>query len=423
MYERGRWNAVVLLLMVAIGCDRGNAVPVAEAPAEEPNGRGAGEEVTANAGQGADLDREEDACRAVESDWGPQGEVAVRAEQVVDGLEVPWGILFLGGDDMVVTERPGRLRWVKDGELQPEPLAEVDVSSRGEGGMLGLQAHPEFEETGQFYLYLTQQEGGEVRNKVELWQLDRSNPARLRASALRTIVNDIPAARYHNGGRMRIGPDGKLYIATGDAKVPELAQDPRSLAGKLLRVNLDGSVPADNPFGASNPVWVLGLRNLQAFDWPDADTLWLADHGPSGELGRSDHDEINVAERGVNLGWPTIWKCQDQEGMRPPSLHFTEAMPPGGAAVYTGDRIPPWKGSLLVGTLGSKHLHRVQFVPGTRRVQHHEVYFLGEPPEGLGRLREVVMGPDGHLYVTTSNCDGRGSCPPGKDKVLRIVSE
>src|SRR5690606_11806311 len=147
----------------------------------------------------------------------------------------------------------------------------------------------------------------------------------------------------------------------------------------------------------------------QGFDWRDRETLYVTDHGHSGERMRRAHDEVNVARAGDNLGWPGIYSCESREGMVSPSLTFEEALPPGGAAVYTGDAIPEWKGSLLIGTLGSRHLHRVVFDSREpRRVDQHEVYLRST----YGRLREVLMGPDGHLYVTTSNCDGRGSCGP-----------
>ena len=132
---------------------------------------------------------------------------------------------------------------------------------------------------------------------------------------------------------------------------------------------------------------------------------------------RTAHDEVNLARAGANLGWPDIYSCEAREGMVTPSLTFGEAMPPGGAALYTGDAIPEWRGSLLVGTLGSRHLHRVVFdAEDPRVVAKHEVYLR----DVHGRLRDVLMGPEGHLYVTTSNCDGRGDCGPAKDRILRI---
>lgn len=350
-------------------------------------------------------------CRLVEEGFGPDGAVAVRAEEVARGLEVPWGILFLGGGDMIVTERPGRLRWVRDGELASEPLAEIEALARGEGGLLGVAAHPEFAQNGLFYLYLTVRSDGRATNRVEQWRFDDAGP---RAERVRVLLGDIPAARFHNGGRLRVGPDRHLYVGTGDAQSPRLAQDERSLAGKILRLRLDGSIPGDNPHGAA---WVMGLRNTQGFDWREDGALVVADHGPSGELGRRGHDEISVARRGANLGWPLIYGCRTGEGMVTPSLSWREAVPPGGAAIYTGNAIGAWRGSLLVGTLGSRHLHRVTFEPGSARVRSHEVYLREE----LGRIREVVMGPDGHLYLTTSNCDGRGTCPPEGDAIYRVL--
>jgi glucose/arabinose dehydrogenase len=148
----------------------------------------------------------------------------------------------------------------------------------------------------------------------------------------------------------------------------------------------------------------------------------VTDHGPSGDTGRSGHDEVSIAVAGQNLGWPTIYSCEAKEGLVSASLTWDEAAPPGGAAIYRGDLISEWKGKLIIGTLRSEHLHVVELDPANpRRVAKHEVYFQGEPPAGHGRLREVIMGPDGALYVTTSNCDSRGDCPDDKDKILRIT--
>ncbi|NDJ19284.1 PQQ-dependent sugar dehydrogenase [Myxacorys almedinensis] len=356
------------------------------------------------------LDR---SCTSIDQGFGAPGTVNVRAEEVVNGLEVPWGIAFLPNNEMLVTERPGQVRLVRNGQLESNPVATLPVSDRGEGGLLGIATHPDFATNRLFYLYYTAQ-GGTPANRVERWRLAEDRRSAVRD---RVILDNIPVAVVHNGGRIRFGPDGMLYIATGDSREPQESQDVNSLAGKILRVTPDGQVPPDNPF-PNNPAFITGVRNSQGFDWANPSTLWVADHGPSGELGRSGRDEINVARAGDNLGWPTIYGCQTQEGLVAPALTWNSAVPPGGAAVYTGDAIPEWKGSLIVGTLGSRHLHRVAFDPNNPgQVQRNEVYLRGE----WGRLREVVMSPDGELYVTTSNCDGRGDCPADQDKILRIT--
>lgn len=352
-------------------------------------------------------------CTLVEDGHGPDGIAGVRAEVVVSGLEVPWGLAFLPDGDMLVTERRGRLRLVRGGQLVREPVAVMDDSDTAEGGLLGLALHPDFGANREFFLYRTVQEGrGAPVNRVERWRLSEVGA---RATHVGVLLDDIPAATFHDGGRIRIGPDGMLYVGTGDARTPDLAQDPTSLAGKLLRIHPDGSIPQDNPIPGS-PVYLLGIRNAQGFDWPNDSTIWLADHGPSGEMLRRGHDEVSVARAGDNLGWPGIYGCESSEGMVSPSITWANATPPGGAAIYTGSAIPAWKGSLLIGTLGSTHLQRVA-LDSNGSMTHHEVYFRNE----LGRLRDVVIGPDGHLYVTTSNCDGRGSCPADGDKILRIV--
>lgn len=365
---------------------------------------------------GEDNDGDAQDCMLVEEGFGPEGSESVQAEVVVDGLEVPWGIAFIDGSDMLVTERPGRIRLVEDGALADEPVATIEAAAGGEGGLLGIAAHPDFAANRFFYVYYTTEQDGAPVNRVERWTLadDRQS-----ASRDRVILDDIPASRFHNGGRLRFGPDGMLYIGTGDAQQPELSQDRGSLAGKLLRVTPEGEVPPDNPFPDS-PVYLTGIRNTQGFAWPDDTTVWLADHGPSGEMGRTGHDEVNVAAAGDNLGWPPIYGCETNEGMVTPSLTWDEAVPPGGAAISRGQAIPDWQGDLILGTLGSRHLHRVAL--DGERVAEHAVYLQGDPPDGYGRLREVIVGPDDALYVTTSNCDGRGTCPPEGDMILRITS-
>ncbi|WP_299406004.1 PQQ-dependent sugar dehydrogenase [Acaryochloris sp. IP29b_bin.148] len=353
------------------------------------------------------------ACTLVDDGFGPQGTVQVRVEEVVTGLEVPWGIAFLPKDEMLVTERPGRIRLVQKGQLRPQPIATVNVSDRGEGGLLGIATHPDFAQNRFFYIYFTASaEAGSV-NRVERWRLSEDG---VQATRDRIIVDNIPVARFHNGGRIRFGPDGMLYIGTGDARDPDLSQDVNSLAGKILRVTPEGQIPADNPF-SNNPVYISGIRNTQGFDWMNPSTLWVSDHGPSGELGRSGHDEVSIAQAGDNLGWPTVYRCDAKLGLVPPTLTWRQALPPGGAAVYTGQAIPEWKGSFMVAALGAKQLQRIVIDPQSGQLQQHEIYLQGQQ----GRLREAVMGPDGDLYVTTSNCDGRGWCPAERDKILRIT--
>ena len=354
------------------------------------------------------------ACNLVKDGFGSQGQVNLRVEEVVTGLEVPWGIAFLPNQDMLVTERPGRVRLVRDGKLVQKPVATIDVTDSGEDGLLGIATHPNFADNRFFYVYYTADRNGSQVNRVERWQLSDNG---LSASRNRVILDNIPVARYHNGGRIRFGPDGMLYIGTGDAGEPQSSQDINSLAGKILRVTPDGEVPPDNPFEKS-PVYITGIRNTQGFDWRDKSTLWVTDHGPSGDLGRRGHDEVSVAKAGDNLGWPTIYRCESQEGLVTPSIVWREALPPGGATIYTGNSIPEWKGSLIIAALRSQHLQRVVFNPNSpQQVERHEVYLQSK----YGRLREAIMGPDGELYVTTSNCDGRGDCPSQQDKILRIT--
>jgi len=349
-------------------------------------------------------------------DFGPQGHSALKAEVVVGGLEVPWGIAFLPNGDMLVTERPGQIRMVKDGALTP-PIAVLPVIEEGESGLLGIAVDPEFDKNRLFYVYATVYGSTGAEAHVERWRLALDGAS---AARDKVLLAGIPASRYHTGGRIHFGPDGMLYVSTGDAEQPDLAQDPLSLAGKILRMNRDGTVPEDNPRRGSY-VYMRGVRNVQGFAWPGDGTLFVADHGPSGEQGRTGHDEITRAKPGADLGWPGAVGCESLARSTAPSIAWERSAPPGGAAIYTGDEMSEWKGSLLVAMLGAKHLHRVVFDPrDSRKIERHEVYFEGDPPTGLGRLREVVMGPDGALYVTTSNCDGRGVCPQDRDRIMRI---
>ncbi|ACL63895.1 glucose sorbosone dehydrogenase [Anaeromyxobacter dehalogenans 2CP-1] len=355
-------------------------------------------------------------CTMVEEGFGPAGAIPIRVERVASGLEVPWGLAFLPGGDVLVTERPGRVRLIRHGQLQPEPVATVAIAPGGEGGLLGIAADPRFAENRRFYLYATVEAGGAPVNQVSRWTLSADGRA---ATREKVLLDGIPAARYHDGGRIRFGPDGMLYVGTGDGGHPDRARDPASPSGKLLRVTPDGAPAPGNP-RPDSPVLLSGVRNLEAFDWLDAGTLILADHGPSGERSRTGQDEVTVARAGDDLGWPAVSGCDAEPGTVAPILSFRRAAPPGGGSVYRGSAVPQWRGSFLFGTLGSRHLHRV-VLDGRGGLRAHEVYLAGDPPSGLGRVREVVEGPDGALWVTTSNCDGRGTCPAERDLVVRLV--
>ncbi len=353
-------------------------------------------------------------CQLVTQGFGPDGRDPVRLEKVISGLEVPWGIAFLPNGNWLVTERPGRIRLVRRGVLQSTPVATVVVGEPGEGGLLGIALHPRFFENRFFYVYYTTAKtSGEV-NRVERFKLSGDDA---HATADKVIIDDIPAGPFHDGGRIHFGPDRMLYVGTGDGRSSDLAQDNNSLAGKLLRLTDDGKIPSDNPV-PGKAFFLKGIRNTEGFGWYDIHTIFMTDNGPTGEFGRMGNDELTIARVGNNLGWPTVSGCDATDSLTTPSLAWLEATPPGGGAIYRGDRIPGWRGNFLIGTLGSKHLERIIVNPdGTLR---NEVYFQGDPPSGYGRLREVAMGNDGELYVTTSNCDGRGVCPSEGDSILRL---
>jgi glucose/arabinose dehydrogenase len=354
-------------------------------------------------------------CTLVGSGHGPAGGVPIRVERVASGLEVPWALAFLPDGDVLVTERAGRIRLLRGGVLEPEPVAVLSVANEGEAGLLGIAADPAFAENRRVYVYHSYSAHGRIVNRLVRMVVA---PDGRSAAVEKVLLDGNPGARTHDGGRVRFGPDGMLHVGTGDARLPRGSQDRAYLGGKLLRLTTEGEPAPGNPFPGS-PVLLLGARNPQAFDWLDPATLVVADHGPSGDTGRSGHDEINVARAGANLGWPDEYACEAGPGTAP-VLVFHDATPPGGASVYRGDAIPEWKGSVLVATLGSRHLQRVVLAPDGA-LERHEVYLAGEPPGGLGRLREVVEGPDGALWVTTSNCDRRGACGPDGDLVVRIV--
>jgi glucose/arabinose dehydrogenase len=330
--------------------------------------------------------------------------VRFRVEIVATNLQIPWSLAFAPDGRLFVTERPGRVR-ILDLAARTSELALTvdDVRAEGEGGLLGLALDPEFAQTRFVYLYHTATVDGRAVNRVVRYR-EVSNRLAERA----VILDNIPASAIHDGGRLRFGPDNLLYITAGDAATTSLAQDLSSLAGKILRVNRDGTTPADNPFGS--PVYSSGHRNPQGIDWhPATGDLWASEHGNSG------NDEINVIVRAGNYGWPRIEGTETQPGMLTPITFFTPAVAPSGASFYRGQRFPAFVNNLFVATLRGTHIHRVR-VDGRRIVAQERLV-----NDRYGRIRDVVAGPDGFLYFCTSNNDGRGGIVPEDDRLARLV--
>ena len=318
---------------------------------------------------------------------------------------MPWDLAFLPGGRALLTERPGRVRLVSArGRLARVPVARVPNSARGEGGLLGIALDPDFAGGRRFaYLYVTTAAGMQVQR----W---RWTGRRLVKDGL--VLDGIAAGGIHDSGRLRIGPDRALYVATGDAGRRELAQRRSSLNGKFLRLT-----PRQYRSRTDRPgIFSTGHRNPQGLDWqPGTDRLVATEHGPSGFDGGYGNDEVNVVRRGGNYGWPAFGPGQGARGFVAPARLYPTAIAPSGAAFVTR-RGSSWKGDYVLAALKGESLHRLRF--RGRRVTADQTLFRGR----FGRLRAVVEAPDGALWVTTSNRDGYGSPRDARDdRLLRVL--
>lgn len=322
-------------------------------------------------------------------------DVTVITTEVATGLAAPWGMAFLPDGDALVTERDsGDILRIDPSTGSSEVLATIaDVDSSGsEAGLLGVAIGPD---DGLVYVYYTS--GSD--NRIVRMDLDGGQPE--------VVLDGIPRAGTHNGGRIAFGPDGLLYVGTGDAQDLSAPRDPDSLAGKVLRIDPDGGIPADNPF--DNAVWSIGHRNVQGLTWDGDDRLYATEFGPGVD------DEVNLIVAGADYGWPDETGPSDDPDITDPIVVRQPADASwSGAAVLVDGAVPQWEGDLFVAALRGERLWRFSLDDGA--VTDDEELLVGE----RGRLRDVVVAPDGALWVLTSNTDGRGDAIDGDDRILRL---
>ncbi len=336
----------------------------------------------------------------------------IKVQTLVSGLNHPWSIAFLPSGDKLVTERSGRLRLIQEGELHPDPIKGVpQVAAIGQGGLLDVTLHPDFETNQWIYLAYSDQTDEGLTTRVMR--------ARLKGHELIEAVDIFEAlprsaGGRHFGGRMVFDHEGYLYVSVGDRGEMERAQKGLDHAGTIIRLQDDGSIPKDNPFiddhQVKNEIFTLGNRNPQGLTLhPETGEVWSNEHGPRGG------DEINLIHAGLNYGWPkvthginysgtSITEHTELPGMESPLLDWTPSIAPSGMVFYTGDAFPTWQGNILNGALRDRLISRVALV------KTESGYLLTEEErflQGLGeRIRDIRQSPDGQLYLLTDHAHG-----------------
>lgn len=341
--------------------------------------------------------------------------VELAADVVATGLDTVWELAW-GPDGFIwITERGGRISRLDPQSGTVTPAGQVAVSEIGEGGLMGLAFHPDFANQPWIYAAHTYSAQGGTRNRVVRMRFDGTS-----LGTPEVLLADIPGSSIHNGSRLAVGPDRLLYITTGDASDASIAQNRDALAGKILRLTLDGQPAPGNPFGTRTYSW--GHRNPQGMVFTPDGSLYVTEHGPS------DNDEVNRIEPGRNYGWPAVHgRCDGDIGMAEtsycssndvaePLATWTPTIAPAGLAYYDAALIPSFRRSLLFATLKDATLYRLALSVDGRSIQSTEKFFVHE----FGRLRAVLVAPDGSIYLGTSNRDGRGTPMPSDDRILRI---
>ena len=328
------------------------------------------------------------------------GPVEVETSVVATGLEAPWDLVFAPNGEALVSERDSSRLLSVDSSGNVEELQRLPENGTGEGGLLGIALSPNYESDGYVYAYYTT----DTDNRVTRFRL---------GEVPEPILTGIPVLTYHNGGRIAFGPDGNLYVGTGDAGDTSNSQDLNSLGGKILRVTPDGNVPADNPF-PNSPVYSYGHRNVQGLAWDEGGQLYAT------EFGQNRYDEVNRIQPGGNYGWPEVEGeggfFASGEYIDPIATWATSEASPSGAEILKNGAIPQWEGNFFMAALRGQRLYRLALGPDGAVTEQEEL-LSGQ----AGRLRHVVQAPDGSLWVLTSNRDGRGTPIADDDRILRLA--
>jgi glucose/arabinose dehydrogenase len=337
-------------------------------------------------------------------------QASFRVERLADGLEHPWSVAFLPDGGFLVTERPGRLRVIDaQGQLMEQPVGGLpEIRARGQGGLLDVALHPDFENNAWVYLSYVESGPGGMGTAVARGRLSGT-----RLLDTRILFRLLPKSDNgrHFGSRLVFDREGHLFVTLGDRGDRSRAQDLDDHAGSVIRLNEDGSIPSDNPFvgrrGVRPEIYSYGHRNIQGATLePSTGRLWTHEHGPQGG------DEINLPEPGMNYGWPVIThganygigtaigEGTEKPGMAQPLHYWVPSIAPSGMTFYDGERFPDWQGDLFIGSLKFNMLVRLELEDG--RVVHEERML----EDALGRIRDVRQGPDGLLYLLTDESDG-----------------